>query len=317
MTLTLRRGLGTAAAVLVLAACSSAPPQTAQVPSDPPAPAPTADVQPTAPAQPKPTKRQGPKPRPTPTPAATPPATGVEAVELAQTPRELAQILTVAETTIRDERITGLPLAEAAHTQQRVYRRLSLTPRWRDRVLRHLPEGLRPIAQRNMHAGASLTALVTPQRKLPDWRIVRPAPAAQLLRAYRQAAREFNLDWEYLAAINLVETRMGRIRGKSTAGAQGPMQFMPATWDAYGRGDINDPKDAITAAARYLAASGAPGDMDGALYSYNRSDNYVGAVNAYAQVLQADPRAYRGYYHWQVYYVTVDGDVHLPEGYGR
>ena len=108
---------------------------------------------------------------------------------------------------------------------------------------------------------------------------------------------------------------MGRIRGRSTAGAQGPMQFMPATWDAYGRGDINDPADAIEAAARYLAASGAPQDMRGALWSYNHSDLYVDAVSAYAEVMKADPRAFRGYYHWQVYFRTPQGDVHLPEGY--
>ncbi len=36
------------------------------------------------------------------------------------------------------------------------------------------------------------------------------------------------MPWYYLAAINLIETRMGRIDGLSTAGAQGPMQFLPA-----------------------------------------------------------------------------------------
>src|SRR5688500_5655797 len=128
MTLPLRRGLGAAAAVLVLTACSSPPPQTAEAPSIAPAP-PTAAARPSTAPQPLPTKRPRAKPRPTPSPA-PPPATGVEAVELAQTPRELAQILTVAETAIRDESVTGLALAEAAHTQQRTYRRLSLQPRW-------------------------------------------------------------------------------------------------------------------------------------------------------------------------------------------
>ena len=36
--------------------------------------------------------------------------------------------------------------------------------------------------------------------------------------------------------INLVETRFNRLRNNSSAGAQGPMQFMPATWRAYGLG---------------------------------------------------------------------------------
>ena len=63
---------------------------------------------------------------------------------------------------------------------------------------------------------------------LPAWRIVRPEPADELLDAYRDAEAEFGIPWKYLAAINLVETGIGRIRGTSIAGAQGPMQFMPA-----------------------------------------------------------------------------------------
>ena len=53
------------------------------------------------------------------------------------------------------------------------------------------------------------------------------------------------MDWEVLAAIMLVETRMGRIHSRSSAGAQGPMQFLPATWEAYGLGgDVHDAHDA-------------------------------------------------------------------------
>jgi membrane-bound lytic murein transglycosylase B len=108
---------------------------------------------------------------------------------------------------------------------------------------------------------------------------------------------------------------MGRIRGTSVAGARGPMQFMPGTWEQYGEGDIEDPRDAIRAAARYLRASGAPKDMDRALFAYNRSDAYVRAIRTYAELMGQDPRLYRGYYHWQVYYRHVDGDRLLPVGY--
>ena len=73
------------------------------------------------------------------------------------------------------------------------------------------------------------------------------------------AAATSGCPWRYLAAIHLVETGTGRIRGTSAAGAQGPMQFLPATWEAYGGGgDINDTRDAIHGAARYLAANRAP-----------------------------------------------------------
>ena len=50
------------------------------------------------------------------------------------------------------------------------------------------------------------------------------------------------------------------------------MQFMPATWRSYGRGgDIQDPRDAILAAGRFLAAAGAARSEAGALYRYNPS----------------------------------------------
>ena len=110
---------------------------------------------------------------------------------------------------------------------------------------------------------------------------------------------------------------MGRIRGTSVAGAQGPMQFMPATWERYGEGDVNSDRDSIRAAARYLRANGAPSRMADALFRYNQSQRYVRAVTAYAEVMRADPVAYRGYYQWQVYYLTTRGDILLPVGYGR
>ena len=108
---------------------------------------------------------------------------------------------------------------------------------------------------------------------------------------------------------------MGRIRGTSIAGARGPMQFMPRTWEAYGEGDVEDARDSIFAAARYLRANGAPGDMDRALFAYNRSQRYVRAIAAYASVMRAEPETYHAYYHWRVYYRLSTGDVVLDEGY--
>jgi membrane-bound lytic murein transglycosylase B len=134
---------------------------------------------------------------------------------------------------------------------------------------------------------------------------------------YREAEAEFGIRWEYLAAIHFVETKTGRIRGHSTAGAQGPMQFIPSTWAVYGEGDINDDHDAIRAAARYLAASGGPGNMDRALYAYNPSNAYVTAIQRYAGVIIDDPRAFDGYHAWQVYVSTADGTHWLPEGWTK
>ena len=108
---------------------------------------------------------------------------------------------------------------------------------------------------------------------------------------------------------------MGRIEGLSTAGAQGPMQFLPSTWAECCQGDIDDDRDAIVGAARYLSRSGAPADMERALFRYNRDTRYVAAVTAYAQNMAADERAYFGYHAWQVFYASSAGDVRLPVGY--
>jgi membrane-bound lytic murein transglycosylase B len=102
----------------------------------------------------------------------------------------------------------------------------------------------------------------------------------------------------------------------STAGAQGPMQFLPSTFAAYGEdGDILSPHDSIMAAGRYLAVNGFADNRDYALYRYNNSNQYVQAVNDYAAVLAADPAAFAGYHRWDVYYNTTAGDVLLPIGY--
>jgi membrane-bound lytic murein transglycosylase B len=105
---------------------------------------------------------------------------------------------------------------------------------------------------------------------------------------------------------------MGRIRSSSSSGAQGPMQFLPATWDAYGLGgDVRDPHDAVLGAANYLHASGAPRDYRRALYAYNPVDAYVTAVWSYAKAMMRTPSLYDAFYNWQVFVRTTHGDVRL------
>ena len=230
----------------------------------------------------------------------------------------LLEQLVTAERAVRDPAVTGAKLAYMGHLQQLAYRRLLERPDLRDAVFAAIPPDLRGSADFNLAASADLW-LFGPVRvtELPDWRIVSAPPINDLLRYYREAEAQFGVSWSYLAAINLVETRMGRIRGDSYAGAQGPMQFMPKTWDAYGDGDINDPRDAILGAARYLHATGAPADMERAIWHYNHDPEYVDAVMKYAAVMKGDPNAFRGYYGWQVYYQTANGVYLLPVGWAK
>lgn len=210
----------------------------------------------------------------------------------------------------------ALPVPEnvelLALSQQRIYRTLGRDPKLADRAIARLPRSLRDEARANVSAAAELFSLSGPISGPSPFRTGPPLPAGVLLRYYRQAERRFGVAWEVLAAVNRVETAFGRIRSASYAGAQGPMQFIPSTWAAYGMGgDVRDPRDAIMGAANYLRASGAPGDHRGALYAYNPSWAYVNAVWAYARQMMRDPRDYYAYYSWQAFVLTTRGDRRL------
>jgi len=171
----------------------------------------------------------------------------------------------------------------------------------------------RPLLSREnratLDARRRLVALTPPTRlPLSAFRTGPALPARTLLGHYREAERRFGVGWEVLAAINFVETGFNRLRSRSSAGAQGPMQFMPATWATYGLGgDVHDPHDAILAAANYLRASGASGDLRAALWRYNHSSRYVDAVSVFAAQMRRDVRVYFQYHAWQVFVKTASG----------
>ncbi len=122
-----------------------------------------------------------------------------------------------------------------------------------------------------------------------------------MLTLYQSAATTCpGLPWTVLAAIGTIESDNGQSTlpgvhsGANSAGAEGPMQFEPATFAAYdepvppGGADPPspyDPTDAVYAAARMLCANGAANgaDLAGAIESYNHSSSYVAQVLALAQ----------------------------------
>jgi hypothetical protein len=246
------------------------------------------------------------------------PPTSPDGLDPPRTAAETAAVLTRVERALRADDTDGARRLASGREQQLAYGALSQHPEWFGEVVAAVPADLRAVVTANRDAAAALTSpdLGAPPPSLPDWTILAPRPASVLLGYYKEAEAASGVRWEYLAAIHFVETRMGRIHGNSTAGAQGPMQFIPSTWAAYGNGgDVNDDHDAIMAAGRYLAARGGTSDIDRALFSYNPSTHYVDAIKLYASVLMADARAYDGYYAWQVYVTTSAGTVRLPEGW--
>jgi hypothetical protein len=141
-------------------------------------------------------------------------------------------------------------------------------------------------------AGGKVTD-VRPQQLPVDQVSVGGRPATYL-DLFKVSAERYcrGMSWTVLAAIGQIESGDGANMGPSTAGALGPMQFMPSTWATWGISafgepgppNVMDPYDAVPSAARYLCAAGAgnPGGLYSAIFAYNHADWYVREVLALA-----------------------------------
>jgi hypothetical protein len=116
------------------------------------------------------------------------------------------------------------------------------------------------------------------------------ARPSSYLELFQQSAARYcpGLSWTVLAAIGQIESDDGQNVGPSTAGALGPMQFLPSTWAQWGISgfgdsgspDVLNPLDAVPSAARLLCADGAGGGpgLRQAIFDYNHADWYVDEV---------------------------------------
>jgi hypothetical protein len=233
----------------------------------------------------------------------------------------LATLLASVEEALRAPDTPAEQLPQLGHQQQVIYRVLAHRRPLADQVRAALPKRWQPVFDHHVAARREFLAMHRGQRSLtlPSWRIIPPEPPDQLLSHYKEAAAATGIPWEVLAAVNLVESAMGRLDGISVAGAQGPMQFLPSTWAerGIGQGDIRNPRDAIHAAARYLVRRGGPSNLKKALWGYNNSDHYGKAVLHYAALMREDPSTFRGLYHWEVHFASGVGDLWLPVGYNQ
>ncbi len=251
--------------------------------------------------------------------AAPSPALPAPDVALPRSAAALAETLTATTRRLRAA-LASWPAAEAvprdvtllALHHQRMLRLLAASRALGDATLARLPRDVRGEARDTVLGRRHLEAIPRDRSKIPRVRVADGAPAADLRRHYAAAQRRFGVHWTVLASINFVESAFGRVRSASEAGARGPMQFLSATWRQYGMGgDIDDPRDAILAAANYLHSSGAPRELDRALFAYNHSTSYVRAIRRFAARMRADGRAFRTYYAWQVFVRTETGSRRL------
>ena len=148
-------------------------------------------------------------------------------------------------------------------------------------------------------AGPSVSQASTSLAGGPSVLALQDIPPAYLA-LYMSAARTCPaLPWGVLAGIGEVESDHGQSTapgvhsGANYAGAEGPMQFEPATFAQYAvNGDHDgqlspyDPADAIYTAAAMLcangAASGTSAGIRQAVFAYNHSQAYVSDVLGWA-----------------------------------
>ena len=133
-----------------------------------------------------------------------------------------------------------------------------------------------PVANANVYPGVNPDSADIPTR---------------YLNAYDNAAREYQMPWQVLAAIGKVETDHGRSDAAGRRCCAGPMMIHRGLFkrigvdgDGDGRARIGGVEDSVYTAARYLNEVGAQRNLRRALYRYNYTPAFVRQVIAQARL---------------------------------
>ena len=215
---------------------------------------------------------------------------------LKNTQRQISQKRRDYNTAMREQRVTTTELRRREQALDESIDRLSTNNARTEARLHKLEAAEKARIQKSAAASGGGEVGRRYEREVARNEIVAsaadPTSKERYMELYKTSAESYGFgpDWYILAAVGKVESNHGQSTGPSYAGAMGPMQFMPSTWETSGvdgNGDgvanVMDPEDAIPAAARYLQAGGAPQDWYRALYSYNHADWYVKKVLAVAE----------------------------------
>ena len=251
-------------------------PAPAPAPAPPPAPGPPPAPAPGGPASTDPPK-QDPEPSEAPSKGKTDRPKAAQDTSRAERDEAVKQTRALAEKAAADAAERASEPASSASSAAGGERRADGTPTAADPTYSFSIPGASPIGVPNFFIE---------KFKIPPF----------LLPIYQAAGIQYGVRWELLAAINEIETDYGRNLNVSSAGALGWMQFMPATWKAYGVDANNDkkkdpynPVDAIFAAARYLKAAGVETDVRKAVFAYNHAGWYVDSVLLRARLIGGLP----------------------------
>jgi len=269
-----------------------------------------------APSSPAPSAPASPTPAPEPLPLPDervpkdPDALAAEIVSVERRVREM--IREFVSKGARPSSSLGVDLELITLYQQRIFRELTKNERLERAVLARLKGKIKRFYAGTIAAQEELASITGTSERVPRFEFAKAETPHRLRRYFEKGERRFRIPWHMLAAVMFVESKFGKVLGPSVAGALGPMQFLPSTWDAYGGGgDIMDPHDSVIGAARYLNASGAPERMRDALFAYNPTEPYVNAIQIYARQIERDEENFYMYYFWQVFVSTEKGDVQL------